>query len=136
MKIRKPRVLALLIALLMAVGGCAGLLIGAGTGVGTYAYIEGNLKRDYETTLPRVWDATLAALKQLRLKPDDKEHDAFNGRIKGKMADGSEFKINLKRISDKQTEVGVRIGVFGDRQKSEGIHETIAGELGKNKSKS
>jgi hypothetical protein len=41
------------------------------------------------------------------------------------MADEKGFEINLKRIGDNLTEVGVRIGTFGDRERSEAIHNKI-----------
>ena len=109
-------------------GGCA-LLVGAGAGVGTYAYIEGKLKRTYESPLSKVWEASLAAVKDLKLTTKSKQRDALDGVIKGEMADGKSFEITLKKISEKSTEVGIRIGVFGNRQKSEVIHEQIAAEL-------
>jgi hypothetical protein len=45
--------------------------------------------------------------------------------IKGKMADGKSFTINLKRLSENSTEVGIRIGTFGDRERSEAIQHKI-----------
>ena len=128
MKIREMKIFALLSVSLMMSGGCA-LLVGAGAGVGTYAYIDGKLKRSYGSPLPKVWEASLAAVKDLKLTTASQQSDAFNGVIKGEMADGKRFEITLKKISEKSTEVGVRIGVFGDRKKSEVIHEQIAKRL-------
>ena len=113
----------------LAATGCVGLLVGAGAGVGTYAYIEGSLKRSYQAALPRVWDATVAAVADLELKPAVEEHDAFSGMLRGKLADGREFSIKLARASDKETEVSVRIEILGDRKVSEGIHDRIAARL-------
>jgi hypothetical protein len=41
------------------------------------------------------------------------------------MADEKSFEINLKRIGDNLTEVGVRIGTFGDRERSDAIPNKI-----------
>jgi len=59
------------------------------------------------------------------LNVESQNHDALTGVIKGKMADEKGFEINLKRIGENLTEVGVRIGTFGDRERSEAIHNKI-----------
>ncbi len=116
-------------ALCVAVTGCVGLVVGAGAGAGAYAYIEGNLKRSYESALPRVWDAAVAAMADLELKPAVEQHDAFSGLLRGKLADGREFTVKLSRVGDRETEVSVCVEVLGDRKVSESIHDRIAARL-------
>ncbi len=129
MKLRKQRALVLLCCLVVGSSGCAPLIaagVGAGAGFGTYSYIEGNLKRDYVGPLSTAWEATLAALDELNIAPNVQEKDYFGGLIEGIMHDGTKVTIKLKRLSDNLTEVGVRVGSFGDRAKSETIHDKIA----------
>ena len=123
---------ALLCYLLIGLNACGYVILGvvtAGVGVGTYFYIQGNLKRDYEAPVEKMWEATLQAVEELRLATESKRHDAFGGEIKGTMADGASFQIELRRLSNTWTEVGVRIGKFGDRTKSEAIHDKIFSKL-------
>ena len=125
---------ALLGCLLIALSGCSRQLLlfggaAAAAGAGTYAYIKGDLKRNYEAPMDKAWAATLQAVEELKLKIESKEHDAFSGSIKGKMADDTSFAINLKRLAETSTEIGVRIGAFGDKQKSEAIHSKILSKL-------
>jgi len=127
MKTASLGTLLLLVVLSISATGCV-LLLGAGAGAGAYAYVEGNLKTTYDATLPQVWDATTAALDEMGMKPDMAKHDAFSGTMKGTMADGKEFNITVKRVDDKKTEVGIRIGL-GDRKTSEAIHEKIVKNL-------
>lgn len=98
-------------------------------GAGTYAYIKGDLKRNYEAPIDKAWEATLKAVEELKLKVESKQNDAFSGVIKGNMADGKSFAINLKKLTETSTEIGVRIDAFGDRQKSETIHDKILSKL-------
>jgi hypothetical protein len=129
MKHRKQRAVILLCCLVMGTSGCVALIAagaGAGAGVGTYSYIEGNLKRDYIGPPQKVWDSTLAALEELGVASNVKERDYFGGLIKAIMHDGTEVNIKLTRLTDNSTEVAVRVGVFGDREKSELIHDKIA----------
>jgi hypothetical protein len=134
MATRGLKSLALLCCLLIGVSACSKKWVAVGAaaaavGAGTYAYVKGDLKRNYEVPMDRAWEATLAAVEELKLTTESKQLDAFNGVIKGKMADGKRFEIKLARLGEKSTEIGVRIGTFGDRQKSEAIHDKILSKL-------
>ena len=129
---KKLMPVVLLCYLLIGLNACGYILVGAltaGAGAGTYFFVKGNLKRDYEAPVERVWEATLQAVEELKLQTESETHDAFGGEIKGKMADGDSFKIELKTSGEQSTEVGVRIGVFGDRTNSEAIHDKILSKL-------
>lgn len=129
MKGRKQTASILLCCLAIGLNGCAALVaagVGAGVGVGTYKYVDGNLKRDYLGPMPKVWEATVAAMDDLKVASKVREKDYFGGLVKGIMHDGTQVTIKLKRQSENSTEVAVRIGVFGDRGKSEIIHDKIA----------
>jgi hypothetical protein len=123
----------LLCCLLIGLSACTrALVIGgaaAAVGVGSYLYIKGELERDYNAPMDRVWEATVQAVEELKLTTESKEHDAFGGQIKGKMSDGDSFKIDLKNKGDELTQVGIRIGTFGSKSKSEVIHDKIHAKL-------
>lgn len=125
---------ALLGCLLIGLSACARQWVifggaAAAAGAGTYAYIKGDLKRNYEAPIDKAWEASVKAVEELKMTIESKQHDAFSGIIKGKMADGKSFAINLKRLGENLTEIGIRIGTFGDRQKSEAIHDKILSKL-------
>ncbi len=131
---RQLQLVALLCCFLIGLSACSRkwVVIGAAAaavGAGTYYYIKGDLKRNYEASMDKAWQAAVTAVEELKLTTESKEHDAFNGIIKGKMADGKSFSINLKRLGENLTEVGVRIGTFGDRVRSEAIHDKILSKL-------
>ncbi len=123
----------LLCCLLIGLSACTrALVIGgaaAAVGVGSYLYYKGELERDYHAPIDSVWEATLQAVEELKLTTESKEHDAFSGQIKGKMSDGDSFKIDLKNKGDELTQVGIRIGTFGSKSKSEVIHDKIHAKL-------
>ena len=131
---RRIKLLAILCCLLIIMAGCSRQWVILGTaaaavGVGTYAYIKGDLKRTYDVNIEKAWAASVKSVEELKLTTETKTHDAFSGNIKGKMADGKSFEINLKRLGESATEVGVRLGTFGDRAKSEAIHDKILANL-------
>jgi type II secretory pathway component PulF len=131
---RRLQLIALLCCFLIGLSACSRKWVAIGAaaaavGAGTYYYIKGDLRRNYEAPMDKTWDATVKALEALKINVESKQHDALTGVINGKLADGKSLSVNLKRISESTTEVGVRIGTFGDRQRSEAIHDKILASL-------
>ena len=130
---KKLTPVVLLCCLLIGVNACSRYVVAgaaaAGAAAGTYFYVKGDLKRNYEAPVERVWEATVQSVEELKLATESKKHDAFGGEIKGKMADGTSYTIQLTRLGEKSTEVGVRIGAFGDRTKAEAVHDKILSKL-------
>ena len=127
---RRLQLIALLCCFLIGLSACSRkwAVIGAAVaavGAGAYYYVKGDLKRNYEAPMDKTWEATIKAVEALKLTVESQNHDALTGVIKGKMADEKSFEINLKRIGENLTEVGIRIGTFGDRERSEAIHNKI-----------
>lgn len=131
---RRLQLIALLCCFLIGLSACSRKWVAIGAaaaavGAGTYYYIKGDLKRNYEAPMDKTWDATVKALEALKINVESKQHDALTGVINGKLADGKSLSVNLKRINESTTEVGVRIGTFGDRERSEAIHDKILSSL-------
>ena len=131
---RRFQWIAVLCCLLIGLSACSRkwAVIGAAAaavGAGTYYYVKGDLERNYEAPMDKTWEATIKSIEELKLTVESQKHDALSGVIKGKMADEKGFEINLKRLGENSTEVGVRIGTFGDREKSEAIHDKILSKL-------
>jgi tRNA(Ser,Leu) C12 N-acetylase TAN1 len=131
---RRFQLVALLCCFLIGLSACSKkwVVLGAAAaavGTGAYFYVKGDLNRNYEASMDKTWQASVKAVEELKLSIESKQNDAFGGVIKGKMADGKSFAINLKRLGENMTEVGIRIGTFGDRVKSEAIHDKILSKL-------
>ena len=131
---RRLQLIALLCCFLIGLSGCSRkwAVIGAAAaavGTGAYFYVKGDLKRNYEASIDKTWQAAVKSVEDLGLSTESKQNDAFNGVIKGKMADGKSFTVNVKRLGDNLTEVGVRVGTFGDRERSEVIHDKILSNI-------
>ncbi len=131
---RRLQLIALLCCFLIGLSACSRKWVAIGAaaaavGAGTYYYVKGDLKRNYEAPMDKTWDATVKALEALKINVESKQHDALTGVINGKLADGKSFTVNLKRLNESSTEVGVRIGTFGDRERAEAIHDKILSNL-------
>lgn len=107
-----------------ALTGC--LIAAAGAaGAGTYAYVTGKLTATLDAPLQRAHSAGVKAVESLKFAGTSQQVDAFNGVVTALAADGSEVKIDLKRLTDKSTEVQIRVGTFGDKSRSVAIYEEI-----------
>ncbi len=113
-----------------SISGCVAAVVGAGViGVGTVAYIKGDLEAIETQNIDVVYEATRKAMKQLRLQMVKERKDLDSGLIVVRDAEGKEAKISLKRTEDGGTKVSVRVGLFGDQARSLHIYQKIHDNL-------
>ena len=129
-------VIILMLFTVMAGTGCALFIVagaGAAAGVGTAQYISGELKQAYAAPMDKTWNASLAAVEELKMKTTEKYIDNLdqNRVIKGKIEEKKDFQIALEALAKDVTMVKVRIGVFGDEEYSKKVQEVIAKNLKK-----
>ena len=112
--------------------GCAVLLVGAaGAGAGTLAYMNGELKRDYEVSYDRAVQACSEALDNLQIPVNEKTADALQTIFNAKRPDGTPVTVKAVKRDEQVTEVSVRTGILGvwDKNVSMQIHERIHSEM-------
>ena len=131
---RRLQLVALLCCFLIGLSACSKKWVAIGAaaaavGAGAYYYVKGDLKRNYEAPMDKTWDATIKALEALQINVESKQNDALTGVINGKLADGKSYTVNVKRLGENLTEVAIRIGTFGDRERAEAIHDKILSNL-------
>jgi hypothetical protein len=107
--------------------GCAALLIGvgAGAGVGTVVYIKGELKVTEEIALSQAFNAAHAAMEELEFVITQENKDALTGEVIARTSKDEKIEINLEKKSESLTEVGIRVGTFGDQSLSQLILEKM-----------
>ena len=124
------RISVLFLAALLFTGCAAAILAtGAGLGVGTYAWIKGELKRTYPATYDAVWIAAHDSLQSLEMPVVGEQRDALKGTIMAKRANGADVRVDVKYLTETTTQVAIRVGLIGDRPVSTRIHETIQTRL-------
>ncbi len=122
--------------LLMVMGvfllsGCPAAIVGgaaAGAGSGTYFYINGELKTDYNYPIDKVWAAcekTVADMHGLDVEPNK---EIARGTI-STVIDDEKVKFSVEYKAKNVTTVGIRVGVIGNRLSSQLIHDRIADNL-------
>ena len=120
--------MVLAVALPVLGGGCAALVVGgavAAAGVGTYAYVNGEIEGNEAVTLDRAYDASLAAMKDLQFPVTKKTKDALQAQIAARNSADKAIEINLKKVSDTTTQIRIRVGTFGDESMSRLILDKI-----------
>ena len=109
-------------ALVILGAGCAAVLVGgavAGAGVGTYAYVNGELKDTETVPLDKAWNASQAAMKDLEFPIITKTKDALQAEVKARTSGDKKILVKLKKVSDGVTEIRIRVGTFGDETTSQ-----------------
>jgi hypothetical protein len=129
MKIKSLITLCAVAVAAFFLSGCAAVVVGGAAGVGTYAYIRGELKVTENAVLDRAWSASQTAMKDLEFSVTTQQKDALQGRIIARTAMDKKVEINLKKISDNLTEIRIRIGTFGDEELSRVIIQKIEKRL-------
>jgi hypothetical protein len=120
-------VAAVLLAGLLASGGCM-LLVGAGAAVGTTMYAEGSLTVMMDKNPPQIADATKAAFHDLGIGQGAVSVTAGQATLEGIYGSDS-VKVTIEKQGDNVSKVWVRIGTFGDEQKSLNIYDKIKAHL-------
>ncbi|MFC1867266.1 DUF3568 family protein [Thermodesulfobacteriota bacterium] len=121
----------LLVLLCFFLSSCAPVVFLAGTaaGVGGYKYYEGALKVVYQAPYIKTWDASLKSLEEMGFKIGNSKRDLTSGKIEAKRADDKSVTVSLKYLSSQETEVSIRVGLFGDENASNVIKDKIGNVL-------
>lgn len=121
------KLLMLLVMALFSLGttGCVGVVVGAGAGAGTMAYMAGEAKTMIAAPLASAVSASEKALKDLQFTGVSATSDAFQGKVLAVDAATRSVSVKLKKVTDSTTEVRVRVGVMGDKAVSAEIISKI-----------
>ena len=131
MKINKILLLILSFFTLLLFSGCelliGGAAVGAGT-AGTYFYISGDLKTDYQASFDEVWAAcekTVADMHGIEVVPS---REIAQGTINTLIND-EKVKFDIMYKSKNITTVAIRVGLIGNKLSSQLLHDKIADYL-------
>lgn len=109
--------------------GCAALVVGAAAGVGTVAYVNGELDTVVEASLDDTWEATQAAIEDLEFTVTESSKDALAAEQVSRTAEDKKIQIHLNRETDSTTRIRIRVDVFGNEDLSRTILEEIKDHL-------
>ncbi|HDH04352.1 MAG TPA: DUF3568 family protein [Nitrospirae bacterium] len=125
--------LTILISAIFFLYGCTAVAligVGAGAGIASYKYIDGQLAREYPLAYDRAWDTANRALENLEISTSSSMNEGGNGTIEAVTKDGKKVQLSLKDKGLGVTSITVRVGIFGDRIEAQKIHEEIVSVSG------
>jgi ABC-type sugar transport system substrate-binding protein len=128
----KLHVCALMLAAtgaLVGTSGCLAAAAGAAAGVGTYAYIQGDLDTTVQASFEDTWQAANQAASDLGLRVTERAKDEFAGRLVASQVEGGDVKIQIDPAGEEATRIRIRVGTFGDERKSLAILDRIRANL-------
>jgi hypothetical protein len=108
--------------------GCIALVIGAGAGAGTFAYVNGKLSRTYQANYETTYAVIKGILEDMKQPILEEKTDGTQTTIRSQRVDETPMTINVRIIDPVWTEVSVRTGHIGvwKREISEQFHEFVA----------
>lgn len=109
-------------------GGCVAV-VAAGGAAGGVAYIRGELQVTLDETVADVNDAVEAAGKDLELNRISGERDQMGGKFIFRNAQDEKITITTTAETNATTNLGIRIGLFGNEQQSLLILDRIRDNL-------
>ena len=108
--------------------GCIALVVGAGAGAGTFAYVNGKLSRTYQANYETTYAVCNGILEDMKQPILEEKTDGTQTTIRSERADKTPMTITVRIIDPEWTEVTVRTGHIGvwKREISEQFHKFVA----------
>ena len=118
-----------LLLLTVSVSGCVALAVGAAAEVGGYAWVNGELVKEYQVSADKLQHATIRALKNLNTSIIEQKGDRLSARISGQFADGKKVNIGIEALTEKSAKIKIRVGMISDQTRSQLIADEIEKSL-------
>jgi len=124
---RRLKLVVVLVAMGMAAGCAATLLMGVGglAALGTYKWVEGTMEKDYPRPMQETFNAAKEAANKLNLKISSELYAPSDSKILASTQDGTSVKVDLIARPNEITTVKIRFGVLGNKDWSGYYHRQI-----------
>ncbi len=131
MKLRAILPVLLALALPLTTAGCPAMLFGAGAAVGAGALVwqSGWLRGNIPEPIERVHRAAKSAIADLKAAIEEESLKPPSGTVDGTMPDGRRVVVETRVVGPKETQVRIRVGIWGDQAMSVQIFEQIKKHL-------
>ena len=125
--------LLVILSHMLLTAGCVALVVGAGAGAGTFAYVNGQLSRTYQATYEKTYAVCQDILTDMKQPLLEEKTDGTQTTIRSERLDGTPMTVRVRIIDPDWTEVSVRTGYVGvwKRQISEQFQEFVAERIKK-----
>ena len=113
--------------------GCAAMMLmslGGAAAIGSYKWMQGTMEKDYPRPMQDVWNAALAACKDMQLNIKVQEYGPTESRIDAVAPPDTNVFITLSARPNQITTVKVRFGWMGNQDASAYFNKRIMVHLG------
>ncbi len=110
----------------LIIGGMAA----GGAGAGTYFYVNGELRTDYNASMDPIWAACEKTVADMKGADVIRTKEIAKGVIETKINE-EKVKIDIVYKTKNVTTVSVRVGLIGNKLASQLLHDKIAENLAK-----
>jgi len=107
---------------------CVAAAAGA-AGAAGYAWYSGEFQATLDASTKEVADASRGALEDLGIRSIQAKVTEIDGKVTGITALDKDVTISIKRLTESTSEIGIRIGTWGDEELSRNIYEKIRKRL-------
>lgn len=108
--------------------GCVAVAA-AGAAGGTVAYLRGDLEATLPSGMDETQQAVRNAIEDLDLASVSSKEDRLTAEYVARTAKDERVTIALERETDDSTAINIRVGRFGDRDRSLQIYDAISERL-------
>jgi len=116
----------MLCALAVMVNGCAVVVVGgAAAGAGAIVWYHGEMRSTDLVTFDRAYVAAQAGLKDLGYSIAEKTKGDAEAKITARAPGGKKVQVLLSKQSSNATNIGIRVGLVGDKELSRQILDKI-----------
>jgi len=131
-KYLRVKLVGLLFGLLFTASCVPMLLMGAGgaAAIGTYKWMEGTMEKDYPRPMQEVFNASLKACSDMKLKISAQQYSPTESKIEAVQPPDTSVKIQLVGRPNQITTLKVRFGLMGNQDASAFFNRRVMHHLG------
>lgn len=129
--LKRNLLILLLAGCALVAQGCAVALVAGGlaAGAGGVAYVRGDLEAITDQTVKQVHEASVETMREMGMLITTKRVDLVSSEVVGYTADDKKVKIKAEFERANETKVSIRVGVFGDKARSQYIYDKLRENL-------
>ncbi|WP_029893418.1 DUF3568 family protein [Desulfohalovibrio reitneri] len=125
---RRQYGLPLLLVAMLLLSGCAAVIAGTAAVAGTWAYMDGWLKRDYYASVENTLEASALACEDMGYRVTDRSFEPDEAEVRAEN-DEERVWVDIDWIAPGTVTVAIRVGWLGDKEASRQIHKKIEERL-------
>ncbi len=118
----------LMLCWMTAATGCVAVAAAAGAGAGV-AYVQDELRATVDASPEEVVEAARRALDDMDIAVLSHEFSDVDGQINARTARDRRVAIRVNRETDTTSRIGIRVGLYGNRDISQRIYDGIKEQL-------